>query len=193
MTGTAAAPSAKKLAAASGGALLVAVLIVVGAVLPAEYGLDPLGTGRLMGLLALSQVQPIAFADAAYKTDTTEFELAPTEWVESTYRFDEGQSMVYSWQATGELSYNFHSAPDGAPVGYAESYDAQVNDSAHGTYTAPFTGTHGWYWENPGTGYVTLQLTTAGFYESAHEGRARVSGERPLNDPRGRPIDQRRD
>ena len=57
--------------------------------------------------------------------------------------------MLFSWQATGALDYNLHSAPDGAPPGYAESFDAQVNDRAHGSYTAPFTGIHGWYWENP--------------------------------------------
>ena len=188
MTQTTDLPSAKTLLLATGGALLVGTVIVFGAVLPAEYGVDPLGTGRVLGLLALSQVQPITTADDEYRTDVVELELAPTEWVESSYRFEEGAGMVYSWEATGDVSYNFHSAPDGAPVGYAESYDAQVNDRAHGAYTAPFTGTHGWYWENLGTEYITIRLTTAGFYLSAHEGRDRVAGERPLRDARGQPL-----
>ena len=188
MTPTTDSPSAKTLALATGCALLVAALVVVGAVLPAEYGLDPLGTGRVLGLLALSQVQPITMEDDEYRTDVVDLELAPTEWVESSYRFEEGAGMVYSWKASGDVSYNFHSAPDGGPVGYAESYDAQVSDRADGAYTAPFTGTHGWYWENLGTEYITIRLTTAGFYTSAHEGRARASGERRLRDARGQPI-----
>jgi hypothetical protein len=188
MKSTTDSPSAKSLVLATMGALLVAVLIVFGAVLPAEYGVDPLGTGRALGLLALSQVQPITRADGEYRTDVVDLELAPTEWVESSYRFEEGAGMVYSWQATGDVSYNFHSAPDGAPVGYAETYDAQVSDRADGAYTAPFTGTHGWYWENVGTDYVTIRLTTAGFYTSAHEGRSRASGERQLRDARGQPL-----
>ena len=182
-------PSSRTLLLATGGSVVVAVLVLVAVVLPAEYGLDPLGTGRLFGLTALSRVQPIVFADVPYRTDVAEIEVAPTEWVESTYRFDEGASMIYAWEATGALSYNFHSAPDGAPAGYAESFDAQESDQAYGTYTAPFTGTHGWYFENRGTDYVTIRLTTAGYYTSAHEARDRVGGERPLRDPRGQPLD----
>ena len=182
------APSGKRVAIASGTALLVALVVVVAAVLPAEYGLDPLGTGRTFGLLALSQVQPIGASEMAYKTDMVELNLAPTGWVESTYRLQEGASMVFSWESNGVVSYNFHSAPDGAPPGFAQSFDAQESNSAHGSYTAPFTGVHGWYWENLGPDYVTITLTTAGFYDSAHEARARVSGNRPLTDPRGRPL-----
>ena len=168
--------------------LAVAFVVVVGAVLPAEYGLDPLGTGRVLGLLALSQVQPITAAETAYRTDQVDLQLAPTEWVESTYRMDAGAGMVYSWNATGVVRYNFHSAPDDAPPGYAQTFDAQDADHAYGSYAAPFTGVHGWYWENHGSEYVTITLTTAGFYTSAHEVRDRVSGNRRLADPRGRPI-----
>ena len=45
--------SVKKIAVASVASLGVAVLVFVGAVLPAEYGVDPLGTGDAFGLLCL--------------------------------------------------------------------------------------------------------------------------------------------
>jgi hypothetical protein len=48
--------SIKKLSLAALGAVLIAALVFVGAVLPAEYGIDPLGTGDALGLLALAQV-----------------------------------------------------------------------------------------------------------------------------------------
>ncbi len=35
--------------------------------------------------------------------------------------------------------------------------------------TAPFTGIHGWYWENAGKGDLTITLTTSGFYTAAEE------------------------
>ena len=181
-------PSTTKIAWATAAAFVVAALVVAGAVLPAEYGIDPLGTGGAFGLTALSRVQPIGTETEEYKTDMVELELAPTEWVESTYQLDEGASLLFSWQATGAVSYNFHSAPDGAPPGYAETFDAQESESAHGTYIAPFTGIHGWYWENLGSDYVTIRLTTAGFYGSAHEARDRVSGYRPLRNARGEPL-----
>ena len=181
-------PSPKKIAAATGVALVTAVLVLFGAVLPAEYGLDPLGTGEALGLLALAQVQAITPAEVEYLVDEAELVVRPSEWVEYSYLLDDGASMIYSWQATGPLSYNFHSAPEGAPPGYAESFDAQESDQAHGLYAAPFTGIHGWYFENLGDTEVTVNLYTAGFYTAAHEGRDRVSGYHDLADPRGTVI-----
>lgn len=181
--------SLRRLGAAALASLLVAALVFVGAVLPAERGVDPLGTGELFGLLALAQVAAITAEEGGYRIDSYELGLRPGEWVEYTYRIREGGTMIYSWTATGPLAYNFHSAPDGAPPGYAESFDAQENDAAHGSYIAPFTGVHGWYWENPGAEDVAITLDTAGFYRDAHVARDRADGYRTLRDPRGAPVD----
>lgn len=183
--------SPRTIAVASLGALLVAGLLLVAAVLPAEYGYDPLGTGQALGLLGLAQVPAVALEDDEYRVDSAEISIGPYEWVEYTYRLEEGTSMLFSWQATGDLDYNLHSAPDGAPPGYAESFDAQVNDQAHGSYTAAFTGVHGWYWENPSDKEVMLSLHTAGFYLEAHEARDRVDGYHPLTDLRGNEVPKR--
>jgi len=48
------APSGQRLAASVGIALLVAAIVLVVAVLPAEYGIDPTGLGRAMGLTELN-------------------------------------------------------------------------------------------------------------------------------------------
>lgn len=188
MTETAALPSRRKVLAAVAGAFVVAVALLVGAILPAEYGTDPVGTGRLLGLLALGQSQPFAIEEGEYRVDRAELSLYPAEWVEYFYRLDESSNMVFTWEATGPVTYNFHASPDGAPAGYAESFDAQDLAEGHGTYTAPFTGIHGWYWENIGTEEITITLTTAGFYTTAEEGRARAAGYKPLTDIRGNRI-----
>jgi len=52
------APSARTLGKACATAVLAAAVILVVAVLPAEYGIDPLGTGRALGFSALSR--PVA-------------------------------------------------------------------------------------------------------------------------------------
>ena len=49
--------SAKQVALASLAAALLAAVLLVVAVLPAEYGWDPLGTGAALGLLGLSGEQ----------------------------------------------------------------------------------------------------------------------------------------
>ena len=181
-------PSRGKVVIATAVALLTAAALLFGAILPAEYGIDPLGTGQLLGLLALGQAQPIAAEDGEYRVDHAELSLYPAEWVEYFYRLDAGSNMLFTWDATGPVTYNFHAAPDGAPAGYAESFDAKDSQEGHGTYTAPFSGIHGWYWENIGTEEITITLTTAGFYTTAEEGRARASGSKALTDIRGNPV-----
>ncbi len=180
--------SARRIGFAALAALLAALAVFGGAVLPAEYGVDPLGTGELFGLLALAQVAAISAEEDEHRLDAVELTLRPGEWVEYTYRIREGSAMLYSWRATGPLAYNFHSAPDGAPAGYAESFDAQENDAANGSYTAPFTGVHGWYWENLGSEDVKITLSSAGFYRDAHVARDRADGYRTLLDARGNPL-----
>ena len=49
------APSKKAIAKATGIALAVALLLLFTAVLPAEYGVDPLKTGAALGLTGLSK------------------------------------------------------------------------------------------------------------------------------------------
>jgi hypothetical protein len=181
-------PSRTQIATAAGASLVVASVLLVAFVLPAEYGIDPLGTGRLLGLtdLAGGTSGAITRQDAAYKTNTATFELGPYEFVEFKYRLEQGASMVYSWTATGPVIYDLHSEPEGAPPGYAESFDKAQAPSANGTYTAPFSGIHGWFWENPGSKLVTITLTTAGFYTAAQEFRDNDSSFHPLDDIRRR-------
>jgi hypothetical protein len=154
-------------------ALLAAAFILVAVVLPAEYGVDWLGTGRLLGLVALSEGETGAISpqEADYQVDSAQFVLGPFEFLEYKYRIEQGGSMVFSWEATRPVIYDFHSEPDGAPEGYAESFDQGESAHAHGTYAAPFSGIHGWFWENPGGGDVTVTLTTAGFYSATLEFR----------------------
>lgn len=49
------APSLAKILAATVVALIVAAIVLVVAILPAEYGIDPLGTGKALGLTELAK------------------------------------------------------------------------------------------------------------------------------------------
>jgi hypothetical protein len=183
----------ERIAVAAGAALLVAGLLLVTVVLPAEYAVDPLGTGARLGLMPLGitgqQVRALEVAsaggngqasgvaivvaqDRAFNQETVAFKVAPHQGMEYKYRLDKGEALLYSWKATGRVSYELHAEPDGAPAGYAQSYEkGQGRGEASGTLTAPFPGIHGWYWENSGNTELTVTLTTAGFYNVSHEFR----------------------
>jgi hypothetical protein len=184
------APTASAILKATGIAFAVALVILFTVVLPAEYGIDPLKTGKALGLTNLSKASeaPAAAAPAGaratptqtgiytpqpaiYKTDSEDLALGPGEGVEVKYHMQKGAGMVYSWKADANVQFEFHGEPDKKPnKDYFESYqldDKAGQDHAYGSFTAPTTGIHGWFWENKSHKTVQIHLTTAGFYDSA--------------------------
>jgi hypothetical protein len=107
-----------------------------------------------------------AGTEAPYRVDSVVLELAPGEGKEYKYRLEEGRTMVYSWQASGAVRTEMHSEADGAPDGSAEFFEVLTSgQGSHGTFTAPFPGIHGWYWENLSEEQpVTVTLRSSGFY-----------------------------
>ena len=181
-----------RIALALGAALLAAGIILVAIVLPAEFAVDPLGTGEKLGLLPLgvvgqqvealnqSAAAPGAAGQAAiivaqekpFQQETVDFKIGPYEGMEYKYRLDKGEALLYSWSATGPVDYELHAEPDGAPAGYAQSYEKKpATSQASGTLTAPFPGIHGWYWENKSDKEITVTLKSAGYYNISHEFR----------------------
>ena len=187
-----------RIAVAAGAALLVAGIVLVTCVLPAEFAVDPLGTGARFGLLDLGitgqQVEALEATSATggageaailapqekpFQQETVEFKIAPGQFVEYKYRLEKGEALLYSWRASGPVNLDFHAEPDGGPRGYAQSYETkQAVTSESGTMIAPFTGIHGWYWQNTSGQEVTVALTSSGYYNMSHEFR---DGQPPKN------------
>ena len=162
----------------------VAVLLLVTAVLPAEYGIDPTGIGHRLGLTALAGVEepapvapaPMPSAGApesklALQSDTYEVELRPFEGVEYKYRLEKGAAIVYEWEAAGVVHFEFHGEPDGAPARYFDSYLKGEAREGRGAFTAEKAGIHGWFWENKSAGRVKVALRASGFFAAATEYR----------------------
>jgi len=189
MTNDARVETGNRLALAAGAALLGAGLLLVTCILPAEYAVDPLGTGARLGLLALGETgkqvaaleaaksqsattaATLVHQDGGFKQETVTFTLGPREGMEYKYRLDKGEALLYSWKASVPVEYEFHAEPDGAPRGYAQSYEKKAGPQDSGTLTAPFPGIHGWFWQNPTSTPITVTLTSAGYYNIAHEFR----------------------
>ena len=179
-------PSRRRILGATAFAIVVASAILIAAVLPAEYGIDPLGIGRRLGLTALSGVQTDApaptraSADEARATsvarrslssDTYEVELRPFEGVEYKYRLEAGDAIVYRWSATEPVNFEFHGEPDGAPPKYFDSYIKGQGRDGQGGFTAAKSGIHGWFWENTGANRIKVTLRSSGFYSASTEYR----------------------
>src|SRR5207247_5692574 len=105
-----------------------------------------------------------------FQQETVSFTLAPHDATEYKYRLEKGDALLYSWSATAPVNCDLHAEPDGGSRGFAASYEKRRSiNQASGTLTAPFSGIHGWYWENSGDQAITVTLKTAGFYAISHE------------------------
>jgi hypothetical protein len=179
----------QRIAVALGIALLVAGVLLLTVILPAEFAVDPLGTGARLGLLQLGQVgkQVEALNAAAgsataqaivvpqektFQQEAIELKVGPHQGVEYKYRLEKGEALLYVWSATAPVDFDFHAEPDSGPKGYAQTYEkASAARQASGTMTAPFSGIHGWYWLNTTDQEATITLKSAGFYNISHEFR----------------------
>jgi hypothetical protein len=90
------------------------------------------------------------------------------------YKFHMAQfaKMEYQWSTNTEtatnnrspspLYFDLHGEPQGDTTGYFESYVIATSDEMKGSFTAPFAGSHGWYWKNTSAQAVTVQLKVSG-------------------------------
>ena len=180
-------PTTKTIFIATGVSFSIAVLVLIVAVLPAEFGIDPFGTGKRLGLLDLyatdSELVSSRPQTKNYLIHNIDIPLSPFESMEFKYRLESGAGMVYSWEASGEVLFDFHGEADNAKPGEASFYETGRKRFSSGPFGAPFTGNHGWFWENRGANVVVIRLTSSGHYEYGTEYRDRSIQQHAIGAP----------
>lgn len=159
-------------------ALFVAGCVLLLFVLPAEFGIDPTRVGHLTGVSRLyGSGGELDLGDrlgtvhnpepGAPRNDTVTITLDGLGFdTEYKFHLDANQSMLYSWTATDNVEFDFHGEPDNpSKPGEFSSYDASQGLNGSGSFQAPFTGRHGWYFRNIGPEPVTITLHTWGYYD----------------------------
>jgi hypothetical protein len=179
----------------------VAVLILVTAVLPAEYGIDPTGVGRLVGLtemgeakrqaatpdaqaasaaadaesgdLTLDEAPAAADAQPGAQSGEATLTLQPNEGSEVKATMKAGQEFSYEWSTGGpKINFELHGEEHGAAAGEYTSYEKGTSAGASGTFRTPFDGTHGWYWRNRSDSPITVTVKAKGNFQKF----ARIEG-----------------
>ena len=169
------------------------MVILVTVVLPAEYGIDPTGAGRVLGLTEMGEIKrelaEEVERDRAIHSGADESSslldaifglFVSTAHAQEAWRDDliftlaPGASaeikLVMEAGMTAEYTWvaaggriNFDLHAHGA--GQSIDYDrGRGATSGEGSITAPFAGEHGWFWRNRDNADVTVTLQLRGEY-----------------------------
>ncbi len=187
-------PSTRHLLKSTGIALTVAVAILVTIVLPAEYGVDPTGVGKVLGLKemgeikrdlaeeaaadkaaaaqrSLAQPPPAAApapATAADKSDVTVVTIPPTQAREIKLVMTKDAGVTYLWRTNrGVVNYDLHA--DAPGIRYHGYTKGTATPADSGSLVAAFDGQHGWFWRNRSADTVVVTLRTTGRYSAVKQ------------------------
>ena len=187
-------PSSGKLLRSTLIALGVAILLLITIVLPAEYGVDPTGVGRGLGLKEMGEIKmrlareaaADASADSAAATastapahapaavpardssrsDVATVALNPGQGREFKLTMKKDARVTYQWTTDGGVvNYDTHGDPVPMPKGFYHGYGKGQGKAADsGVLVAAFDGIHGWFWRNRSREPVTVTLRVEGDY-----------------------------
>ena len=156
-------------------AVLLAFFILLAFVGPAEYAIDPTGIGKALGLTALAKPAqqntktvvscPVGEQLASWQ-NIVMINVPAQSGLEYKFYIQQGAAITYQWTVDGgELYFDFHGEPAGNKTGYFKSYRETTASKSDGSLTAPFSGTHGWYWKNESAHAIQIMLKTKGQYK----------------------------
>lgn len=171
-------PSLRQLNRAVLIAVGTAAVIVGTVVLPAEYGIDVTGVGRVLGLTRMGEMKaaqnggaapagPVAGDSVTSAPDGSkrvQIVIGPYGGREVKAVIQAGAQMTYEWSTDGQpVEFEFHGDPDNPKTpGEYTSYEKATKASASGNLKAGFTGRHGWFWKNLSAKPVTITATVKG-------------------------------
>jgi hypothetical protein len=202
------------------GGLAVATLVVFGAILPAEFAIDPLGIGKASGLSRLWAPPEVAFDatkagtgplareyEIGFRTDTIEIPLKsgddPRRGNELEYkvRMMQGATLIYEWSVSDITNpeefytdFHGHTLSENREAMTVATYKQATALGAKGALTAPFDGVHGWYFQNQAVPAVVVRVRLSGFYELIEPGdtgnEAGIHANVPAAEAFGPPLPQ---
>lgn len=190
-------PSSAKLIKSTIVAAVVAAFLLVVAILPAEFGIDPTGAGKVLGLTKMGEIKTsLARETAAQSTgatampsaqpsqdvvtkpeegaevvrkDNLEFFLAPNEGKEIKLTLNKEERARFVWYTDGAVAnFDAHSDSVKHKIDY-KSWQKGRSQREEGEIVAEFDGKHGWFWRNRTSKPMKITLQVEGEYSAIDE------------------------
>ena len=187
-------PTTKQLLNSTGIAVAVAAVLLFTVILPAEYGIDPTGVGKVVGLNKMGEIKASLKEDvqqeSPLKTNVAEIadpvlskqtreSAAPknrsmrSDSITIELQPGQGSEVKVTMQEGQIVEYqwltdgglvNYDNHGDSPNIKYHEYGKGKMVAKHTGSITAAFHGNHGWFWRNRTEGPVILTLKTNGEY-----------------------------
>jgi hypothetical protein len=185
----AALPTLPQLRKATGIAIIAAAAMLVAFVLPAEYGIDVTGIGKLLQIkklgadsaeAPLSPAPPATAAAVApevtlvksrmpFNESEMSLILQPNQGGEIKALMRQGEHFVYTWSAEGgKVTVDMHGERPNAGKEFTRYWKDKQQAGDQGSFVAPFDGIHGWFWRNHSDKPVTIKVKVSGFFEKLY-------------------------
>lgn len=187
-------PSSKKLLRSTIVAAVAALAILVTIVLPAEYGIDPTGVGRVLGLTEMGEIKQQLQFEAEQDRISAKDQDRPgllsaiqnaivgtahaqesVSWKDEfvfTVAPDDTHELKLTMQEGDAATYlmvveggRINFDLHGHGGGQSITYDKERGSKgAEGNFVASFPGDHGWFWRNRDDRELTVRLFVKGEY-----------------------------
>ncbi|MGZ0708788.1 transmembrane anchor protein [Coraliomargarita sp. W4R53] len=181
-------PSTAKLIKSTIIAAVVALALLVTVVMPAEYGIDPTGIGKAIGLKRMGEIKVSLAKEAAAdlemdaiagrpeviiataptteatatQSESMQVTLAPDEGTEIKVLMAKGATVNYTWSTNGgKANFDAHADSRKLKIDY-HSYEKGSESEKQGTLIAAFDGSHGWFWRNRTAQTMAITLEVSG-------------------------------
>ena len=171
-------------------AIIMIVILFVMVILPAEYGTDPTGVGKLLGLKEMGDIKMSLLEESQNESlqesepfsidtdsveaekisdtineDVVEITIEPGKAIEIKLEMKIGDVVQYEWRTIkGGLNYNLHGDGYKGSKKSINYKKGRMVPSDSGEVKAEFNGYHGWFWRNREKFSVTVILQTSGDY-----------------------------
>jgi len=146
---------------------VIAIVVLVLFILPAEYNIDLTGIGEKFGLTVFNEeakAEPLLLLKKEQQNSVS-VTVPAGKGIEYKLAMKKFSKVTYDWTIdNGEVYVDLHGEPAGDSTGYFESYTIATVNKMKGSFTAPFDGSHGWYWRNNSNKDIQIQLEFTGEY-----------------------------
>ncbi len=183
-------PSSAQLLKSTIIAIIMIVILFVMVILPAEYGTDPTGVGKILGLKEMGDIKMSLLEESQNESlqesepfsidtdsveaekisdtineDVVEITIEPGKAIEIKLEMKIGDVVQYEWRTIkGGLNYNLHGDGYKGSKKSINYKKGRMVPSDSGELKAEFNGYHGWFWRNREKFSVTVILETSGDY-----------------------------